>query len=83
MSSPATPRGSGARREKTIASTQAAVLPGGFGMSFTGMRVKYARGSQFHGVGVTIDRPSAPSVQDHAAGIDRELVDGIAAVSGP
>lgn len=58
------------------------VLPGGFGMSFTGMRVKYADGSQFHGVGVTIDRPSAPSVQDYAAGIDRELADGIAAVTG-
>lgn len=58
------------------------MLPGGFGMRFTGMRVKYADGSQFHGVGITIDRPSSPTMQDFADGIDRELMDGIAAVTG-
>jgi C-terminal processing protease CtpA/Prc len=59
------------------------VLPGGLGISFTGMRVNYADGGQFHGVGVHLTTTSTPTAADYAAGIDRELVDGIAAVRGP
>ena len=58
------------------------MLPGGFGMAFTGMRVTYADGSPFHGVGIHLTRESHPTVADYAAGIDREILDGIAVIHG-
>jgi hypothetical protein len=58
------------------------VVPGGFGMGFTGMRVRYADGGTFHGIGIRLTRPSQPSVADLASGTDRELLDGIAVVRG-
>ncbi|MGE0547948.1 MAG: S41 family peptidase [Kofleriaceae bacterium] len=54
------------------------LLPGGFGMTFTGMRIRYANGSPFHGVGIPVSHPSSPTVEDLASGQDRELLDAIA-----
>ncbi|MGE0871521.1 MAG: S41 family peptidase [Kofleriaceae bacterium] len=57
------------------------LLPGGFGMAFTGMRIRYADGSSFHGVGIPVTDPSAPSVDDLAGELDRELLDAIEVVA--
>lgn len=53
-------------------------LPGGFGMAFTGMQVRFADDRPFAGIGLLPTRPSAPSVEDVAQGIDRELTDASA-----
>lgn len=80
-----------ARHDLTIVGRQTAgsngnitttLLPGGLGMAFTGMQVRFSDGNPFHGIGIVADHPSAPSRADAKAGIDRELVDGIAAVRG-
>lgn len=48
-------------------------LPGGFGISFTGLIILQNDESVFHGVGVPVDHPVEIRPEDLAAGIDPEL----------
>jgi hypothetical protein len=48
-------------------------LPSGFAMSFTGMEVLHADGSDFHGIGIVPDVPVQLSAADFRDGIDPEL----------
>lgn len=48
-------------------------LPGGFGISFTGLIILQNDESVFHGVGVPVDHPVEILPEDLAAGIDPEL----------
>jgi Peptidase family S41 len=52
-------------------------LPGNFGVSFTGMDVRFPDGSQFDAVGIVPDVVVSPSPADLAAGIDSDLAEGI------
>lgn len=56
------------------------MLPGGYGMAFTGMRVAFPDGRPFHGIGITPTIESEPTAADLAAGIDTEMMAGISAV---
>lgn len=48
-------------------------LPGGFGITFTGLIILQNDESVFHGVGVPVDHPVEILPEDLAAGIDPEL----------
>jgi C-terminal processing protease CtpA/Prc len=52
-------------------------LPGGFGLSFTGMEVLFPDRSQFHGVGIVPDVPVGLTPDDFRAGRDPELLAAI------
>ncbi len=57
-------------------------LPGAFSATFTGMEVRTPEGARFHGVGLVPDREVLETRDDFAAGVDRALLEAIAAVSG-
>jgi hypothetical protein len=54
-----------------------ALLPGGFAMMFTGMRVTHADGSRLHMVGVTPDIHASPTAVGVAEGRDEVLEAGL------
>lgn len=49
-------------------------LPGGFGFTYTGMRVLNPDGSRFHGVGIVPTVAAAPTAADIRDGVDPELL---------
>jgi hypothetical protein len=53
------------------------LLPGGFRMVFTGMRVTHADGSQLHLLGVLPDVPATPTARGVAEGRDEVLEAGL------
>jgi C-terminal processing protease CtpA/Prc len=53
------------------------LLPGGFRMVFTGMRVTHADGSQLHLLGVVPDVPVTPTARGVAEGRDEILEAGL------
>jgi C-terminal processing protease CtpA/Prc len=57
-------------------------LPGGFGLSFTGMKVLKHDGSRHHGVGIRPTVPCSRTIAGVAAGRDEVLEKGIEVVSG-
>ena len=59
------------------------LLPGGFGLTFTGMEVRQPDLSVFHGVGVHVDDLVAIAPADLAAGVDPELDRAIAWLMTP
>jgi hypothetical protein len=56
------------------------LTPGGYLMSFTGMRVLHADGSRFHGIGIEPQVTVSPRAEDLAAGHDRTLEAGVDAL---
>ena len=60
----------------------AALLPGDFGLSFTGMLVQNPDGSQFHGIGILPDVPVTPTPADLRDGVDTELEAAISVLTG-
>ena len=58
-------------------------IPGGFIVSFTGMKVLLEDGSQYHGVGVHPTIPSVPTRAGLAAGKDEVLQRGIEVLKWP
>jgi uncharacterized protein (TIGR03437 family) len=58
-------------------------LPGGFRVSFTGMKVLKHDGSQHHGVGIHSTIPAARTRKGIAEGRDEVLLRGVQVVKGP
>jgi peptidase S41-like protein len=58
-------------------------LPGGFGFSYTGMRVLNPDGSRHHGVGIVPDVETSLSAADLRDGVDRDLLAAIDVLAGP
>jgi C-terminal processing protease CtpA/Prc len=58
------------------------VLPGGYRLIWTGMKVLKHDGSQHHGIGIRPTLPAARTIRGVAAGRDEVLEAGIAAVGG-
>lgn len=54
------------------------LVPGGFYLTFTGMRVLFPDGSTFHGVGIQPELEVAPTAADYAEGRDPELEAAVA-----
>jgi hypothetical protein len=57
-------------------------LPGGFGVSFTGMEVRFPDGAVFHGVGIQPEEPVELQAADFKEGRDPELQAAIAVLRG-
>jgi C-terminal processing protease CtpA/Prc len=55
-------------------------LPGGFGFTYTGMRVLNVDGSQFHGIGIVPDITVPATAADLRDGVDRDLLAAVAAL---
>lgn len=62
---------------------RSAMLPGGFGIVFTGARVLKHDGSRLHGIGVLPTLPVLPTIAGVAAGRDEVLEAGLAIVDRP
>jgi C-terminal processing protease CtpA/Prc len=58
-------------------------LPGGFGFSYTGMRVLNPDGTRHHGVGIVPTIDTAISAEDLRDGVDRDLLTAIEVLSAP
>ncbi len=71
----------GRRTSASNGNITSAVLPGGFGFTFTGMQVRFADDRAFAGVGIVPTVVSALSVADLAQGKDRELLDAVKALT--
>ena len=56
-------------------------LPGGFGFTYTGVNVRRADGSQFHGIGLLPDIPVPLTAADLRDGVDRDLLVAIDTLS--
>ncbi len=62
---------------------RSALLPGGFGIVFTGTRVLKHDGTRLHGIGVLPTLPASPTVAGVVAGRDEVLEAGLAIVDRP
>ena len=58
-------------------------LPGGFGFTYTGMRVLNPDGSRHHGVGIVPTIDTAVSAADLRDGVDRDLLAAIEVLGAP
>jgi len=67
----------------TNGNTNQVVIPGGFRLIFTGMKVTKLDDSPHHGVGIRPTVPVSRTLKGVAAGRDEVLEKGIAVVSGP
>jgi C-terminal processing protease CtpA/Prc len=52
-------------------------------MLFTGMKVTFPDGSRFHGLGITPDIASEPTIEDLALGKDTVLLKAITTLQSP
>jgi len=59
------------------------ILPGGFSLGFTGMKVLKTDGSQHHGVGIHATIPASRTRKAIAEGRDEVLARGVEVVKGP
>jgi len=71
----------GERTAGTNGNINAFRLPGGYRVTFTGLKELKHDGSRHHGVGIAPTVPCAPTVAGIAAGRDEVLECGIAALS--
>jgi C-terminal processing protease CtpA/Prc len=57
-------------------------LPGGFGFSYTGMRVLNPDGSRFHGIGIVPTVRTSLTAADLRDGIDRDILAAVGVLGG-